>query len=149
MDWSVVELAPADTWPLRRAVLRNDTPSPDVVLVGDDDPTTLHLGVADRNGQVIAVSTWIRRPLPGGPADLPAVQLRAMAIEPGRQRTGIGRALVERGVGRAAGDGVAVVWANARDTALGFYTGLGFQIVGEGFVDAATAIPHHRIVRHL
>lgn len=145
----MVELAPADTWPLRRTVLRNDTPSTDVVLDGDDDSTTLHLGVVDQDGRVIAISTWIRRPFPEHPADAPAVQLRAMAIEPGLQRTGVGRLLVERGLERAASDGVAVVWANARDTALGFYTALGFEVLGDGFVDAATSLPHHRIARHL
>lgn len=151
MEGAVVELAPGDTWPLRRAVLRNDTPATDVVLEGDDEPTTVHLGVVDRDGKVIAISTWIRRPFPGEPAGTPthgpAVQLRAMAIEPARQRTGIGRLLVERGVERAFSDGVALVWANARDTALAFYESLGFEVVGEGFVDEATAIPHHRIVR--
>ena len=79
---AVVELAAADTHSLRAAVLRNDTPSRDVVLDGDDEPTTVHLGVRDR-----------RRPrwspcrrgscdrTPSDPA-VPAVQLRAMATAP-------------------------------------------------------------------
>jgi ribosomal protein S18 acetylase RimI-like enzyme len=147
---SVVELHPVDTWPLRRAVLRNDTPSHDVVFDGDDEPTTVHLGVADRAGRVIATSTWLRRPFPGAMDGVrPAIQLRAMAIDPGHQRRGIGRRLVEAGLERMAADGAGSVWANARDTALDFYVGLGFEIVGEGFVDPTTALPHHRIVRRL
>jgi hypothetical protein len=38
------------------------------------------------------------------------------------------------------------VWARARDTALGFYRRHGFEVVEPGFVDEATALPHHVIV---
>ena len=63
--FSIVELTPAETHPLRAAVLRNDTPSRELALDGDDEPATLHLGVRDRDGRLVAVSTWLRRSPPG------------------------------------------------------------------------------------
>jgi ribosomal protein S18 acetylase RimI-like enzyme len=76
------------------------------------------------------------------------MRLRGMAVEPQRQGLGIGALLVHSGVQRylpAAG----LVWAHARDPVLGFYERLGFVVVGEGFIDAATAIPHHVVLKHL
>jgi hypothetical protein len=42
-----------------------------------------------------------------------------------------------------------VVWANARDRALAFYEREGFVVVGDGFVDATTQLPHHVVVSRL
>ncbi len=141
----VVELTAAETHPLRAAVLRNDTPDRRVTLEGDDEPTTLHLGVRDGD-RLVAVSTWLRRPYDGQP-EVPAVQLRGMATDADRQGTGVGSVLLRHGVERAFADGAALVWARARDTALDFYRRHGFEVVGEGFVDDTTALPHHVVVR--
>jgi thiamine transport system ATP-binding protein len=146
--FSIVELTPAQTHPLRAAVLRNDTPSRKLVLDGDDEPTTFHLGVRDREGQLVAVSTWLRRSPPGHEG-APGVQLRAMATAPAVRGRGAGDALLDAGIARArttAPD--VVVWARARDSALGFYVRHGFEVVEPGFVDETTARPHHVIVLH-
>jgi thiamine transport system ATP-binding protein len=143
--FSIVELTPTETHPLRAAVLRNDTPSRELVLDGDDEPSTLHLGVRDGTGRLIAVSTWMRRPPPG--SDLSGVQLRAMATAPDVRGQGAGDALLDAGIARArAAEPEALVWARARDSALGFYRRHGFEVVEPGFVDSATALPHHVIV---
>ena len=143
---AVVELAAAATHPLRAAVLRNDTPSRDVVLDGDDEPTTLHLGIRGDDGGLVAVSTWLARAFAEDP-EVPAVQLRAMATAPDRQGSGLGGVLLEAGVARAFDGGADIVWANARDTALGFYERHGFSTAGDGYVDPTTALPHHVVVR--
>jgi thiamine transport system ATP-binding protein len=145
-DVSVVEPTAADTHPLRAAVLRNDTPNRDVVLAGDDEPTTFHLGARDRTGRLVGVSTWLVRPLPGDDAS-PGVQLRGMATAPDVRGRGFGDAILDAGITRVrsvAPD--AVVWARARDTALGFYRRHGFEVLEPGFVDEASALPHHVIV---
>ena len=49
------------------------------------------------------------------------IQLRGMAVDGGQQGRGIGAALLTAGVERAAARGATAVWANARDSALGFY----------------------------
>jgi thiamine transport system ATP-binding protein len=142
----VVELDAAATHELRRRVLRNGDPDATVVFDGDDDPTTIHLGVEDAGGALLGVSTWLRRPGPVDPSPSDR-QLRGMAVDNGRRGGGIGGVLLAAGVQRSFDDGAAAVWANARDTALAFYERHGFAVVGDGFVDPVTGLPHHRIRR--
>jgi predicted GNAT family N-acyltransferase len=126
-------------------VLRNDTPSRDVVLPGDDEPTTVHLGVRDATGRVIAISTWLRKSPPGSDRD--GVQLRMMATAPDVRGHGAGDVLLGAGIARVrAAQPGAVLWARARDSALGFYRRHGFEVVEPGFVDTTTAMPHHVIL---
>lgn len=39
------------------------------------------------------------------------------------------------------------IWLGAQDTALGFYEKLGYEIFGEGFIDAG--LPHHHMQKYL
>ena len=142
-DFTVVELAAAETHPLRLAVLRADTPTKVLTFDGDDVPGTVHLGVRDGD-TIVAVSTWI----PGRFGDEPAVQLRGMATAQHLQGHGLGAILIDSGCERAA-KVASVVWARARDTALPFYLRHGFALDGDGFIDETTKLPHHVIVRRL
>jgi len=139
-----VELAATDTHPLRRAVLREGRADASVVFEGDDEPGTLHLGLEDPDGTLVGVSTWLWRSCPREPADRDR-QLRGMAVDTSRQAGGFGAVLLGAGVERALADGATTVWANARDTALGFYARHGFEVLEPGHVDAATGLPHHHI----
>ena len=145
---TVEEVDVTDVLELRRRVLRDGTPSDEPRFEGDDDPTTAHLVVRDDVGAVVATSTWIDRPFPHQP-DVAAVQLRGMAVRTDAQGRGLGGVLVAAGAERARARGARLMWANARDTALGFYAAHGFEAVGDGFVTADTCLPHHRVVRHL
>jgi predicted GNAT family N-acyltransferase len=142
-DYRVVELAAAETHHIRYEVLRVGTPSSVVTFDGDDEPQTLHLGVRDDTGTLVAVSTWIPRPYRGEPA----VQLRGMAVVPEVRGTGVGALLLRAGLARAS-QVAPVVWARARDTALDFYIAHGFVVADDGFIDDTTQLPHHIIVRH-
>ncbi len=137
------------TYDLRRSVLRTGTATTEVELDGDDDASTVHLAVIEQpEGEPVAVSTWLERPWPLDP-DVPAVQLRGMATAPDRRGVGLGSRLLAEGVRRARERGARYVWANARDTALGFYLAHGFEVVGDGHLDAATGLAHHLVVRRL
>ena len=57
----VAEISTADTYPLRLAVLRENTPTTDVTFPEDDWPGTVHLGVLDAANLVVATSSWVRR----------------------------------------------------------------------------------------
>ena len=142
-DLEVVELTSEETHPLRLVVLRSDTPTREVTFPDDDAPGTVHLGVR-MSGEIVGVSTWIPRPY----HDEPGVQLRGMATAAVLQGQGVGGVLVEAGCARAATI-APLVWARARDTALGFYVRHGFIVDGDGFLDELTAKPHHFIVRRL
>ena len=143
----IVELSAQQTHPLRRAVLRFDTPTKAVVFAEDTWPGAVHLGLLV-DDELVATSSWVPRQLDGDDSSL-AVQLRGMATARSLQGSGFGGLLLEAGCERFAETGVRLVWARARDAALAFYLRHGFEAVGEGFLDAATQLPHHLVVRHL
>ena len=66
-----------------------------------------------------------------------------MAVDGPFQRQGLGRLLVTTVIDRLRADGIEVLWCNARDSAIGFYSRLGFAIVGDGFVLPESGIAHH------
>lgn len=140
----MVAVAAADTYELRRNVLRKATPSPEVAYPGDDHAETRHLAVCDGQ-RILAVSTWIPAPFPGEP-DAAGLQLRGMATAPEARGRGYGTMLLGAGRRRAEELGVRVVWARARSTALGFYVGHGFEATGDEFIDDTSGLPH-RLVR--
>jgi GNAT superfamily N-acetyltransferase len=144
----IVEISVAETYPLRRAVLRDNDPSRAVTFAEDDAPGTFHLGARNEAGRIVAVSTWVPRECAEFPGRR-AIQLRGMATEPALQGTGIGGAMLEHGASRCAAEGFDLLWARARDSALRFYERHGCRVVGEGFIDTATDLPHHIVVRDL
>ena len=120
------------TYDLRRRVLFVE-PRP-VQIPGDELPETFHLGAFDGDalvGVVTLVSTDH------------GYQLRGMAVDPDRQRSGAGRRLVEAAAARLRAAGVTRMWCNARDTAIPFYERLGFRISGAGFLHEPSGLPHH------
>jgi predicted dehydrogenase/GNAT superfamily N-acetyltransferase len=141
----IVEIPTRATTALRMRVLRRGTPSQDSHYAQDDAPGTVHLG-ALYDGRLVGVSTWAVEEYPGRRGGA-AVRLRGMAVEDGLQGSGIGASLVATGVERALHSGATLVWASARDAVLGFYERQGFEVVGDGYIDVATALPHHDIIR--
>ncbi|MCU1367174.1 MAG: hypothetical protein JWN39_2813 [Ilumatobacteraceae bacterium] len=144
----VVEITTTDTHALRRAVLRNADPARSVDFPEDDLPGTFHLGVVDSAGRIVATSSWVPKPSTEFPAAT-AVQLRGMATDASMQGTGVGGLLIEAGAQRCAAAGFDLLWARARDSALAFYAKHACRVVGDGFVDATTGLPHHVVVRDL
>lgn len=121
---------------LRWAVLRPGRPEAEARWPGDD--AAQHWLVEDSD-RVVAVLSLFPSPMPGGG---PAWQLRGMAVDPARRGEGLGRGLLEAAL-RALGE---PVWCNARTGAVGFYTALGWQVVGPPF-DIPGVGPHLRLVR--
>lgn len=67
-----------------------------------------------------------------------------VAVDPQRQGEGIGRRLMVTIESRAFGElGLTEVFCHAQNTAMGFYSRLGWQTVGDEFVEAG--IPHHKM----
>lgn len=145
MTHRVEELAITDILDLRMAVLRRGTPSQTATYDEDDDPSTRHLGVRiDR--AVVACSTWVRRPYPLD-TERKAMQLKGMAVAHHLQGTGIGRDVLLAGITLAAEMQCDLVWARARNSAIGFYERNGMTVVGDEFTDEATGMPHHLVVK--
>jgi predicted N-acetyltransferase YhbS len=72
--------------------------------------------------------------------DFASGRLRAMAIDPSLQRTGLGARLVERLEREVESRGVRTVLLHARADVVGFYERLGYRLTGEPFVEVG--IPH-------
>ncbi len=72
-------------------------------------------------------------------------KLMQMAVDPQRQREGIGRKLVVALERRAFGElGLRELYCHARHDAVSFYEGIGWTVVGDPFEEAG--IEHRRMV---
>jgi predicted GNAT family N-acyltransferase len=74
------------------------------------------------------------------PAGDQTARIRQMAIDTSRQRSGLGRVLMEAVERDLAQRGIRRVILHARIEAVGFYGNLGYKPVGEDFVEVG--IPH-------
>jgi len=142
-------LEAAETHELRRVVLRGGSEDAAVVYPTDEEPATWHLGVVDEEGTVVATSTFFPEPCPLRPEVDAAFRLRSMAVAPALQGRGFGALVLGSAVDRLREAGTALVWANARDSALGFYVRLGFEVSDRRFVDADSGLDHTVVVRLL
>ena len=141
----VVRITTDDLLPLRMAVLRDGTPSQDPTYKQDNFPGCVHLGIYE-DAELVACSSWIPEHWPLDET-LPAIQLKGMAVAKRLQGSGIGAELLSVGITHAEDEGAHYVWARARDSALKFYTQNGFAVFGEQFVDEATGMSHHLVMK--
>ena len=128
MDWHVIEVEVAETYALRRDLLRRDRIDLELHLPDDDVPGAFHLAATDAAGAVVGVVS-VMPSSPGFAVPGPAWRLRQMAVAPELQGSGVGTALFDGVLGRVRGRGAATLWAESRDTSLGFYVGRGMHPV--------------------
>lgn len=143
----VVPLSITDIMDLRVAVLRQGTPATTCDYPEDAYDDIIHLGIK-RGETVVATSSWFSKECPEAPNES-AVQLKGMAVDTDIQGSGLGALLIAAGIEIAQSRNAQLVWARARDSALGFYERCGFTPVGEQFIDGPTAMPHHIVIRRL
>lgn len=141
----VERLSLNDIMALRVRVLRQGTPATTADYAEDDFDDAVHLGIR-LDGDVVATSTWFLQECPELPS-VPAMQLKGMAVDATLRTTGFGRAIIDAGIALATERGARLVWARARDSAMGFYEKCGFTSVGDGFIDEPTGMPHHIVVK--
>jgi GNAT superfamily N-acetyltransferase len=137
-----VELAA--TADLRARVLRNHLPGTPARDPIDEQAQTWHLG-AFRGDRLVGVITAFAQEAPGHPG-VAASRFRFMAVDPSEQRGGVGSALLAEVIARSRARGDRLLWANGRDSALDFYTRLGFEVAGESFTDPVSQLPHHVVL---
>ena len=133
---------------LRRRVLRDDDraiyhPDP-----RDDDETSRHYG--GFLGERLVVSASFFPSAPPMNTGLVTYQLRYMATDFDVQSRGYGARVLAFAEDDLRDDGIEQLWANARDTALGFYETVGWQRVeGSEHLSAETMLPHTVIFKRL
>ncbi len=134
LNVEVRPISAADTRPLRQRVLRPHQAADELVFGGDDHPDALHMG-AFHDGHLLGIASVAPAPAPG--TREPAWQLRGMAVLPGAQGQGVGRQVLEACLTHLRAHRASLLWCNGRTPARGFYTRLGFTVVGTEFV-----VPH-------
>jgi predicted GNAT family N-acyltransferase len=139
----VETLQAADVRPLRQSVLRPHQTVEELVWGGDDDPATLHVGVRDGAGRLVAVGSVAPDPGPHGDW-----RVRGMAVEPPARGSGAGRAVLDALLAHARERGGTRAWCNARTNVQAFYERAGFAAVGEPF-DLPHIGPHVVMTRDL
>ena len=75
-----------------------------------------------------------------GPIDAKVVRMRQVAVQPERQRQGIGRALVAFAEQSARARGYREIVAHVREPVISFYASLGYEVTGSRFIEVT--LPH-------
>jgi GNAT superfamily N-acetyltransferase len=133
---------------LRRRVLRNDDPAIYHPDSRDDEETSWHYG--GFLGSRLVVSASFYPSAPPMNTELVSMQLRYMATDFDVQGRGYGARVLAFAEEDLRARGVEQVWANGRDTALGFYESVGWQRVeGSEHLSAETMLPHTVIFKRL
>lgn len=81
------------------------------------------------------------------PLDGQSIQMRQVAVDDRKQGLGIGRVMVLESETEALRRGFARMMLHARDPAVGFYTKLGYQPVGDAFIEVG--IRHQEMEKQL
>jgi GNAT superfamily N-acetyltransferase len=133
---------------LRRRVLRGNDPAADAGDPRDDDADALH--VAGLINDVVVVSSSWYPSTPPVNKDLATYQLRYMATSEELQGLGYGALVLNAAERELRERGALQLWANGRDTALGFYRATGWEILpGSEHVSPYTGLPHTVIYKVL
>jgi N-acetylglutamate synthase-like GNAT family acetyltransferase len=99
-----------------------------------------HLVSQDVSGRVVACLVLT-------PEGHDAVRMRQVAVAPDCQRLGIGTLLVEYSETFARNAGFQIMTLHARESAVPFYLGLGYERVGDRFEEVT--MPHWRMQKRL
>ena len=122
----------AATRPLRQSVLRPNQPSSELTYPGDDLKTTKHLAVKNHAGAIVSVASIYPEAQPDS-LDQGGWRLRGMATNPDSRALGLASQLLAACREHIIQEGGAVLWCNARESAMEFYRKNQFRIIGERF----------------
>lgn len=141
-------VSPLELHELRRRVLRNNDPAISVADKRDEEDTAVHFGGFLNERLVVSASFY-----PSAPPvneSLVTYQLRYMATDFDQQGKGYGAVVLRHAETELMARGAQQLWANARDTALGFYRATGWQLVaGSEHLSPETQLPHTVIFKLL
>lgn len=141
----IEEIPSQQTLALRNEILRPGKDVSTCLFEGDDALDTRHFGALDDEGHVVGVVSVYRK---GHRAihQESAWQVRAMATSRACRGQGVGSLLLAAAENYARGSGASVIWANARSSAIGFYTKAGYSVISEEFMIDGIG-PHYLIVK--
>jgi GNAT superfamily N-acetyltransferase len=147
-DFRVQRVDARELYDLRRRILRKNDPEAIVDEPRDHEPTSVHFAGLLGDRVVVSASFY--------PTDAPvrtnlvSYQLRFMAVDADEQGHGYGAEVLTEAEDVLRNAGAEQLWANARDTALGFYTATGWETLPDSaHISGETQLPHHKIVKLL
>ncbi|UGU15526.1 GNAT family N-acetyltransferase [Sinomicrobium kalidii] len=138
--YTVKQIPPEETYPVRHPVLRTGLPLATCEFDGDDAPTTFHIGVYIE-GKLAGVVTILENAHSRFDEER-QFQLRGMAVLEEFQKQGLGQVLVREAEKEVERRGGYFMWMNARKVAVRFYEKLGYIIDGDEFI-IETVGPHY------
>jgi len=123
-------ITPDQTKPLRHLVLwPHIEREENCVIAQDHDPSAFHLG-AFQGDDLIAIGSFFEMSSSKINYAL-QYRLRAMASHPDCRGSGAGKALLIYSLEFLRQKQIYVLWCDARLKAVGFYKGIGFQLIDE------------------
>ena len=138
--YSVKQITSQQTYAVRQPVLRPGKPIDSCIFDGDDLPQTVHFGVYDSNNLVGIVSVFrVSHP---HFTNTNQYQLRGMAVLPNHQKKGLGDLLLMAAEDYIKQQDAGLIWFNAREVAVGFYSKAGYTVSGELF-EIPNVGPHY------
>jgi GNAT superfamily N-acetyltransferase len=131
VQFRIQPVSAADTWELRRDVLRPHQRPDEMALADDDDPSTASFAAFDDGGLIVGTGRVGLDPPPsplGGqlPDGQSAWRLRGMATREDARHAGIGSAVLGQIISRVGEHGGGLLWCNARVPAVNLYRRAGF-----------------------
>jgi GNAT superfamily N-acetyltransferase len=145
-EFRVAAVRASELHELRRRVLRENDATKSVDEPRDAEPTSMHFaGLLD--GRVVVSASFYPTTAPVR-QELVSYQLRYMAVDFDVQGHGYGARVLDAAERALRDAGAEQLWANARDTALGFYLKTGWELIPDSeHISGETQLPHHRIVK--
>jgi GNAT superfamily N-acetyltransferase len=120
---------------LREAVLRRPLGLGFTREELDEEATSIHIAALEGDDDAACIGCLVLLPIDAG-----TVRMRQVAVEPDRQRQGLGGALVAFAEQAARTRGYREIVAHVREPVIPFYARLGYELSGPRFVEVT--LPH-------
>jgi GNAT superfamily N-acetyltransferase len=121
-----------DTYSVRLAVLRKGKTLSSCLFEGDKLTSTIHFGLFV-NKELVGILSLFENNF-GNFTNKHQFQIRGMAVLEDYQKKGFGNLLVSKAEEYAKTRKDSLIWFNARETAIGFYHKVGYQIINNSFI---------------
>ncbi len=128
---TVKKIDPKETYLIRQKVLRQGKPINTCYFEGDKNEATFHLGLF-YYGELIGIATFMENSNKLFDTTK-QYQLRGMAVLQQFQGKKFGNVLLENGIKELEQRKVSLLWCNARENALNFYSKFNFKTIGNPF----------------
>lgn len=127
----VLRIKAVDTYPIRHKMLRPNGSIEECMFQGDTDEMTFHLG-AFVDKKLVSVASFYFESHPAF-SETYQYRLRGMATLPEFQGQGHSSALLRTAFPVIKSNQCNLLWCNAREKAMGYYSKVGFVASGELF----------------